>query len=378
MNHRFTIDGSEALEARIAELCGQCADRIYTIIPSSKISCILLGGGYGRGEGGVLRNETTDTFYNDFEFYVICHDRSPFFIKKHQHSLHTLAKDLTREVGIEIEFKLLPLRKLQKSPVSMFYYDLIARHFLVSGNERDLTTCDHQRAAHRIPLSEATRLLMNRCSGLLFSESVLNRNPFEANEADFVYRNIAKAKLGMGDVLLAAKGQYHWSCIERHKRLSKVEDESIPSLDAITALHKEGVEFKLRPHQSTLSREVLRTHINEIKPLAREVWLWLESRRLNRRFSSGQEYSMDGSSKCPETSRLKNRLVNLRSFGASGVFSSRYPREKLLRALPLLLWPDKKESAVSVNEYLQKVLRSKQSDLASLIDRYTAIWKEYN
>src|SRR5947199_6504474 len=108
----------------------------------------------------------------------------------------------------------------------MFYYDLVSGHRLVHGTDEWLGQCEHHRAAHRIPLHEATRLLMNRCSGLLFAQERLARVPFSAEDADFVGRNLAKAKLAFGDVVLAMRGQYHWSCRERQKRLKKLAAES--------------------------------------------------------------------------------------------------------------------------------------------------------
>ncbi|PYL00604.1 MAG: hypothetical protein DME19_04505, partial [Verrucomicrobia bacterium] len=77
--------------------------------------------------------------------------------------------------------------------------------------------------AERIPLCEATRLLMNRCSGLLFARERLECAEFSPVDADFVERNLAKAQLAFGDAVLTAFGRYHWSCLERHKRLKSLK-----------------------------------------------------------------------------------------------------------------------------------------------------------
>src|SRR3989442_3228826 len=101
----------------------------------------------------------------------------------------------------------------------MFYYDLVTRHHRLWGDEALLAGCDHHRDGGRIPLYEATRLLMNRCSGLLFAKERLQRDRFTHDDADFVSRNLAKAQLAFGDAVLTVNGQYHWSCRERHQRL---------------------------------------------------------------------------------------------------------------------------------------------------------------
>src|SRR5438105_4846760 len=67
---RFTIDGSDALEAQLANICEQVAACVQSVIAVTKLEAIVLGGGYGRGEGGVLRMPRGDQPYNDIEFYV--------------------------------------------------------------------------------------------------------------------------------------------------------------------------------------------------------------------------------------------------------------------------------------------------------------------
>ena len=86
----------------------------------------------------------------------------------------------------------------------------------------------------KIPLHRATRRLMSRCSGLLFSAERLERAEFTADDADFVGRNPAKARLAFGDAWLAAQGQYHWSCKERHDRIRRLA--AVGPVDPVTGL----------------------------------------------------------------------------------------------------------------------------------------------
>ena len=75
---------------------------------------------------------------------------------------------------------------------------------------------------------------------------------------------------------------------------------------------------------------------------------------------------------------MRNRLVNLRAFGPAGLASGRYPRERLLNALPLLLW---EKSALTSPELLAKIqmeLRTPASDLAALVAAYGVIWGRFN
>jgi hypothetical protein len=291
--------------------------------------------------------------------------------------VHDVAEELTHAAGVEVEFKLLSLKKLQQSPVTMFYYDLIAGHRLVHGNDTWLASCEHHRSAHRIPLFEATRLLMNRCSGLLYSQERLARAQFTSEDADFVGRNLAKAKLALGDVILAMRGHYHSSCRERHKRLRKLEAED-RSLSSVVPLHAQGVDFKLHPVQDQRPAEAFHSELELLKNLARELWLTLECRRLNISSKSIPEYCLSPENKCPESDPARNRLINARRFGLGEISNPRYPRERLLNTLPLLLWEPKLIEQPETLSFIQKQLRTPEREFPTLVRAYESLWKIYN
>ena len=116
---RFTIDGSDALEARLRAICDQVSAGIEAIVPPRKVEAVVLGGGYGRGEGGVLRTETGDQPYNDIEFYVFVHGARLWNERKYGASLCALGERLST-AGLHVEFKLDSLERLRRMPISMF------------------------------------------------------------------------------------------------------------------------------------------------------------------------------------------------------------------------------------------------------------------
>lgn len=378
MTTRFTIDGSDELEAELTALCERAHIAVLDIIPARKVKALLLAGGYGRGEGGVLKTPTGDKPYNDLEFYIL-HTGSDLFAEKlYALKIHHIGEELTGIVGIEVEFKLLSLQKLRSSPVTMFYYDLVAGHRLVHGTDAWLNGCDQHRAAHRIPLYEATRLLMNRCSGLLYSQEKLGRPDFSAEDADFVGRNLAKAKLALGDVYLATRGQYHSSCRERHKRLRKLAEDDPQNLSTIVPLHGEGVDFKLHPVRTARPADELRAELESLKVSALQLWLTLESRRLNHPFPNVSAYSFHEADKCPETDSRRNCLINARRFGTREMLNARYPRERLLNTLPLLLWEPGALNRKEPLTFIQNQLRTPEAEYSQLVRAYEALWKLYN
>ena len=382
LDSRFTRDGSADLECHVARVCEQVRDGVMALIPQERIEGVLLGGGYGRGEGGVLRVAGSDQAYNDLEFYVLVRGWAPWVERKYRGPLHELGERLSPAAGLEVEFKVLTRAKLRQSPPSMFYYDLVLGHRWVVGDESLLVACEHHRDASRIPLHEATRLLMNRCSGLLYSAERLARKDFGPAEADFVGRNLAKAQMAFGDVVLAAHGQYHWSCLERQRRLAGLGATDGLPLPELRSHHAAGVEFKLHPMRSLQSREVLLERHVELTGLGQRLWLWLEGRRLGAGVGSDAiDYAFAPTNLCPETSALRNRLVNARAFGPGVAVvegGSRYPRERLLRSLAVLLFRPAALQGDRSRAAVQCWLRTSAGDFRGLVEAYAGLWSRFN
>src|SRR5260370_440217 len=74
---RFTLDGSAELEAQLAAIGEEVLTAIRRIVPERKLEAVMLGGGYGRGEGGGLKTEAGAGPYNDLEFYICARRHRP-------------------------------------------------------------------------------------------------------------------------------------------------------------------------------------------------------------------------------------------------------------------------------------------------------------
>lgn len=378
---RFTGDGGRELEDHLERTCTQIAAGIRGLVPRRRLEGILLGGGYGRGEGGVLRMGTAERPYNDLEFYVFLRGNRHWNERRFGRSLHVLGEILSPQAGVEVEFKIASLAEFEASPISMFSYDLVMGHHRLAGGERLLERCAHHREAEQIPLAEATRLLMNRCTGLLLAQERLGRNPFTATDADFVRRNIAKAELALGDAMLVALGQYHWSVRERHRQIERIARlESSAWVGAVRQRHASGVEFKLHPERSTASREQLQAQHTPVTALAAEVWLWIEQRRLRTAFPTMRDYVASRVDRYPELTGGRSVLVNLKTLGLGALLSPRtilrHPRQRTLTVLPLLLWQPAALGDPAWRRVVQRALQTTATSFAEVMDAYRRLWSQ--
>jgi len=378
---RFTRDGSDNLEQHLHNACARVLAGVGELVEPKDLEGILLGGGYGRGEGGVLRTGTGDQPYNDMEFYVCLRGNPRANERRYGEALHRLGHELSHIAGVDVEFKVLSLAVLRRSPVTMFSYDLVAGHRWVLGEEGMLADCKSHEEAGQIPLYEAARLLMNRGAGLLFSRFYVDSGVFTAANADFIHRNMAKAELALGDALLTAYGMYHWSCLERSARLKRFTSNlDVPWLDDVKRRHATGVQFKLHPRRGPESLDGLGARHAELSKLALQVFLWIEQRRLNQSFVSARDYALNFADKCPETRPWRNCLVNAVAFGPEILLTKqalRYPRERLFNSLALLLW----EPALLIDSKLlrrvQGELRTSVRMLPALVEAFRSLWVRF-
>jgi hypothetical protein len=385
-NGRFTKNGSHELETQLSETCQSILAETLKVVPKSKLEALVLGGGYGRGEGGVLHTEAGDRPYNDLEFYVFMRGNRLWNDRVYGPSLRQLAERLSPKAGLHVEFKIDSLGHFKRSPVSIFSYDLVSGHKIVLGNEALFQDCQHHLDSTAIPLSEASRLLLNRCSGMLLAQELLSRSAahgleLTSEQADFVGRNLAKVQLCLGDAVLVAFGQYDWSCLERvHRVHTLIPDEKVPWFSAVQTHHAAGAGFKLEPQKLSKSVRRFEQERSELGLLALAVWLWLENRRLGCKFESIRDYSFHPQVKCPGTSAWWNYLLSLRSFGAKAALaplSLRYPRERLLNALSLLLWNGEVAVEPGMVRHLQQQLVTDAADWAGLVTAYKKLWTHY-
>ncbi|MCX6878516.1 MAG: hypothetical protein NTW21_32580 [Verrucomicrobia bacterium] len=291
---------------------------------------LVLGGGYGRGEGGVMPGPAGVCFSNDLDYFMF--DEAPGTPR-----LVAWCRQLERAeseaLGIDVEIKCLRADSLGDPSRSMMFADLVAGHVVVAGMAGFLAQLREGLDFSRIEPEEATRLLWNRGSGLFFSRCRMGL----AEGLPFVIRNHAKLKLALGDAWLCLHGQYTSKCRERAERLATAD---LPAaLARLRQWHAEGVAFKFDPFADGLTWPQLAAESRQLGEAWGDLYLVIEARRLQRRLAGFAEY-LALPRLLPGTPLTKNLALAMRDKFKRGGFLrplGDYPRASLMRALPCLL-----------------------------------------
>lgn len=331
------------LALRLDRFLNGLANRLAAAPFASGVTALVLAGGYGRGEGGVFREDGRGEprLYNDLEFFLLLGDPAiePLAAEWCRRESH--AGDA--EIGIEVEFKLLAASALRSARPSMFYYDLAAAHRVVWGDRRFLGELPSGlKDPALIPAHECTRLLFNRGSGLFYSRCALAAEADPRTGDGFVERNHAKVRLALADAVLATNGRYHYSCLERNRRLGEPLAAVPPDWRVITAWHADGVEFKLRPRHRRPGRAGLADAQRELAQVWLRTFLWAEGIHLQRAFADASAYADAPGRLHPHSRRIRNLLLHVRDRvrrGGALPGWTDYPRAALQRALVRLVDP---------------------------------------
>ena len=225
-SHGYTAIPSPELAALLDRALPEIAAEIEAAAPP-KLRAVVLGGGYGRGEGGVRHTAQGDRLYNDLDFFVFSSGADRAAAGRIDAELKKIAANWEKKLGIAVDFG--PAKNLNslKGVAKTLMYQELLRGWLPVWGRVELEQWLPALEPEALPFTEAARLLLNRGMGLVFAGEYLREG---RNDPDFIVRNMNKAVLGAGDALLIADGRYRWRGAERVEEFAAyVRREKVPA-----------------------------------------------------------------------------------------------------------------------------------------------------
>ncbi|MDD3153853.1 MAG: hypothetical protein PHS41_03225 [Victivallaceae bacterium] len=237
--------GAEAmLRAELSRLSGEIA----SLPEAGEIDAVVLGGGYGRGAGG-LQKDVPDRIglCNDLDFFVFTNTVDPATLHTINTKLEAIAAASRARLAVDVDFA--PARKLKKESEfvrSLMFWELLAGHEVIFGSEAVFAPFAAPDFGS-VPMAEAERLLLNRGTGLLLAwKRRQSKQTPDAADLEYIARNIHKAVLGALDARLIVEHRY---CFQIEDRAALLREEGCEG----AVRYAEAVAYKFMPRQYELA-----------------------------------------------------------------------------------------------------------------------------
>jgi len=355
------------LQARLAAHFDRSVAFFAPAVAAGRLEALVLSGGYGRAEGGVaVGPDGQPALFNDLDYFLFCPDPEDRALRAQVRQWEAEESAL---LGIDVEGVCLRFQQIDASGESMMFYDFLHHHAVIIGAPDAIRSRLAAPPHGRIAPVEATRLLWNRGSGLLFARADLDLAESPARAA-LVHRNQAKVLLGLGDAWLALHGRYRPRVAEREAQLAQAPD--VPA--RLREWHAQGAAFKRQP-SAPPAYPVLRSLQAPLTAAWQELFLQVESARTGEALGTAAAYARFPQRLFAHSPVWRNGLLALRDRLRRGGHLSPwwdYPRSALQRALPLLLAPEIDFVAVA------RLLGPGATDLATATAVYRRWWQFYS
>jgi hypothetical protein len=273
---RFTVHGGREVEQQLAALGYEAASVVGSILDRASYLALIMLGGYGRGEGGVETRDGSEHAHNNVDLLLILSHRARRHQQQIENTLHNEFRALESRHGIGIDFSTVTETTLQTSPCLVMWYDMRFGHKTLLGDPEFVPSLKRFEAERILP-GDARNLLVNRGTLLLINDLL---EPLVAQDEEarrLVLRHAMKAVIGYGDALLFFLGAYHWSYLEKLRRVKT--DRRIP--EAFQTLYVAASEFRFAPDYARWESVDLSSWSESVREVLADIHLTCERMRLD-------------------------------------------------------------------------------------------------
>jgi hypothetical protein len=273
---RFTVHGGREVEQQLAAIGYDAASVVGRIVDRASYRALIMLGGYGRGEGGVEKRHGSEHAHNNVDLLLILSHRARRHQQQIENTLHNELRALERRHGIGIDFSTVTETTLQTSPCLVMWYDMRFGHKTLLGDQEFVPSLKRFEAERILP-GDARNLLVNRGTLLLINDLL---EPLVAEDEEarrVVLRHTMKAIIGYGDALLFFLGAYHWSYLEKLRRVRT--DHRVP--EAFRSLYVAASEFRFAPDYARWENVDLSTWSDTVRETLADIHLTCERMHLD-------------------------------------------------------------------------------------------------
>jgi hypothetical protein len=359
-------------------------DEISTIFEDSfekdKTAALILIGGYGRGEGGIMMKNGQYHPHNNLDILYI-HNGSvdSKVVEAVDKALQALAK--TYDIGIDMSA--INKQKLLKLDGLVIGYDMRFGHKTLLGDSTFLKNHEAFSLSNIDPI-DIRQLLVNRGTLLLINRVLLKKHSLSEDEKKLIIKHAIKSIIGYGDALLFFHNAYHWSYAQKQSNMSELSDID----EAIKKLYADALLFRFKPNYELYLQKDLNEWNDELIVILSSIHLQCEKINLSQSNLDWRSYFnialengsyprqkvmqkaksfLHGLNNIPVLKELKSvtDMKNYMQFGAKGMLSLLFPY------IAYKIYPQQYCGLFKTSLQLQR------SDEQEYLKRFLMLWSQH-
>lgn len=244
-NLESILVGNDQAEADLIKQIETITKEMISDPISGKVMCYLLGGGFGRGEGSIIKTGEGYKTTNDFDIFAICEDSiEQSAVKQMERKIEEKFK--LSFFGIDILLFSEFCKIAQKRWISQSYFDVFKGHKLIWLNDCygnlhiDTMLYKYKKGKHHVRYKSAYDVLTTRLWCLVALADFDTNDLYDqiyVEDFHFFYFQQVKAATAIIDAVLISDGNYKSPCFrEKLKVFSKSEFSRLYHTDQIIKL----------------------------------------------------------------------------------------------------------------------------------------------
>lgn len=373
---RYTLRGSSAIEKRMAAMMSRVAGSIAKHFRPQEYRSVVLLGGYGRGEGGVIRDMTGEHLHNNIDLLLIAATwgRKSSLKKR----LDTVLAPIAKNEKIGIDTGVIGEIELRHAPPHVIWFDVRWGHRTILGDASIIPSL-RPLSAKEIAVDDVHALLVNRASLLVINDAILERGEPASHHARYVVKHLMKAILGHGDALLFAHGRYHAGYLEKQRRMRVIAART----PGLAELYDAAAEFRFSPDYERYAHENLRDLTRRIRDILASAHLAFERLRSGQGDCTFAHHIERVLEEKPSSTTFASRIKRMANANASGLLrqtilfrkttNGHCPRAVLAAVLPTVLHGSNAEQT----RLAQSLLKASDCSPRALRHAYLRYWAEH-
>ena len=180
---RYVAGEAPAMDRLVEETIRDIGVEV-TALAVPRLQGVVLGGGYGRGEGGVFDlPDGVQHLSNDLDFFAVTvPGASAGALRAVADALAPVGEAWTARLGVDVDFVVRTPWRIKHDEVRVMIQELVRGHVDVAGRPgAELFKDIVRRPPEDLPWTEAVRLLVNRGVGLVLARASADETFVERN-----------------------------------------------------------------------------------------------------------------------------------------------------------------------------------------------------